>query len=148
MNRNLRISLVALIMLGTVIGVGYVRGAFAEVAVIVNKTNPATTVTKSALERYFLKKTTMWDTNIKIAPVDLPTTDPAREEFSRTILGRAPREVESHWISQSLVGGKSAPEVVSNSALVKKHVAADSGAIGYINASDLDDSVKQVEVVD
>jgi ABC-type phosphate transport system substrate-binding protein len=139
---------VVLIILGIVMAMGYVRGAFAEVAIVVNKANPATTVTKGALGRYFLKKTTMWDTDIKIAPVDLPATDPVREEFSRTILGRTPKGVESHWISQSLVGGKSAPEVVSNSALVKKHVAADSGAIGYINASDLDDSVKQVEVVD
>ncbi len=148
MNRKSRIGLVALIILETVAGLGFARGAFAEVAIVVNKTNPAATVTKGALERYFLKKTTTWDTDIKISPVDLPATDPVREEFSRTILGKTPRGVESHWISQSLLGGKSAPEVVNNSALVKKHVAADPGAIGYINVSDLDDSVKRVEVVD
>lgn len=148
MNRKSRISLAALIILGTVMGAGYARSAFAEVAVVVNKTNPATTVMKSALERYFLKKTTTWDTGIKIAPVDLPATDPVREEFSKTILGKTPREVESYWISQSLLGGKSAPEVVTNSALVKKHVAAEPGAIGYINSSDLDDSVKRVVVAD
>lgn len=148
MNRKSRISLVTLIILGTVMGPGYARSAFAEVVVVVNKANPATTVTKNVLERYFLKKTTTWDTGIKIAPVDLPATDPVREEFSKTILGRTPREVESHWISQSLLGGKSAPEVVTNSALVKKHVAAEPGAIGYINISDLDDSVKRVVVVD
>jgi len=147
-NRKSKISLAALIILGTVMAAGYARSAFAEVAVVVNKANPATTVTKGALGRYFLKKTTMWDTDIKIAPVDLPATDPVREEFSRTILGRTPRGVESHWISQSLLGGKSAPEVVNNSTLVKKYVAADPGAIGYINISDLDDSVKRVVVVD
>ena len=148
MDRTSRISLVVLIILGIVMAMGYVRGAFAEVAIVVNKANPATTVTKGALGRYFLKKTTMWDTDIKVAPVDLPATDPVREEFSRTILGSSPKGVESHWIAQSLLGGKPAPEVVNNSALVKKHVAADPGAIGYINISDLDDSVKRVEVVD
>ncbi len=148
MNRKSRISLVTLIILGTVMGAGYARSAFAEVVVVVNKANPAATVTKKVLERYFLKKTTTWDTGIKIVPIDLPATDPVREDFSKTILGRTPREVESHWISQSLLGGKSAPEVVTNSALVKKYVAADPGAIGYINISDLDDSVKRVEVVD
>ncbi len=148
MNRKSRIGLVTLIVFGAVMAMGYVRNAFAEVAIVVHKDNSVTTVTKSALGRYFLRKTTAWDTGIRIAPVDLPITDPVREEFSKTILGKNSREIESHWISQSLVGGKSAPEVVANSALVKKNVSADPGGIGYINVSDLDDSVKRVEVVE
>lgn len=148
MNRTLKIMLGTIIILGATVGTEYVRSAFAEVAVIVNKTNSVTTVKKSVLERYFFRKTTKWDSGVEVMPIDLRATDPARVEFSDSFLGRSPREVEVYWISQSLVGGKSAPEVVNNSMLVKKYVASDSGAIGYINITDLDDSVKQVAVVD
>lgn len=147
MNRKLRINLGILAILTTV-GAGYVHSSFADMVVVVNKTNPVTAVKKSVVGRYFLKKSTMWDFGIKVLPIDLPAAEPVREEFSKRILESSPREVESHWISESLLGGKSAPEIVNNAALVKKRVAAEPGGIGYIDSAELDDSVKKVEVVD
>ncbi len=147
MNRKLRIN-VGILAILTTVGAGYVHSSFADMVVVVNKTNPVTAVKKTVVGRYFLKKSTMWDFGIKVVPIDLPATEPVREEFSKRILASSPREVESHWISESLVGGKSAPEIVNNAALVKKRVAAEPGGIGYIDSAELDDSVKRVEVVD
>ena len=146
-DRKLKIMFGVLLILGAV-GSGYVHSALAEVVVVVNRTSPVTAVKKSVLKRYFFKKTTMWDYGEKVAPIDLPAGDPVREEFSKNILGISSRDVETYWISESLIGGKSAPEVVNNSHLVKARVAANPAAIGYLNISDLDDSVKRVEVVD
>lgn len=147
MNRTLRINVGILAILAAV-GAGYVHSSFADMVIVVNKTNPVTAVKKTVVGRYFLKKSTMWDFGIKVVPIDLPAAEPVREEFSKRILQSSPREVESHWISESLVGGKSAPEIVNNAALVKKRVAAEPGGIGYIDSAELDDSVKRVEVVD
>ncbi|MBI5415400.1 MAG: hypothetical protein HZA29_01145 [Candidatus Omnitrophica bacterium] len=120
---------------------------FTDVVVIVNKNNPVQTVKKSVLVRYFLKKTTSWDKGTRVVPIDLTVNDPVRQEFSEGILQKSPHEVEEYWIAESLTGGKSAPEIVSDFALVKKRVAADVGALGYVDKTQVDETVKVVEVV-
>ncbi|MBI5150184.1 MAG: hypothetical protein HZA28_05385 [Candidatus Omnitrophica bacterium] len=121
---------------------------FSDVVVIVNKDNPVQTVKKSALVRYFMKKTTRWDNGTRVVPVDLTVSDSVRQEFSEGILKKSPHEVEEYWIAESLTGGKSAPEIVTDSVLVKKRVAADAGALGYIDRTQADATVKIVEIVD
>lgn len=127
---------------------GHVSYPFANVVIVVNNSNPVTTVKKSALGRYFLKKTTAWESGTPVVPVDLPAVDPLREEFSGWILKMSPKNVEGHWITESLTGGKSAPEIVNSTALVKKRVASDPGGVGYIDSADVDGSVKVIEIVE
>ena len=56
--------------------------------------------------------------------------------------------MESHWISEAVIGGKAAPEIVGSTQLVIEKVAGDPGAIGYIDEADLDGSVKQVSIME
>jgi ABC-type phosphate transport system substrate-binding protein len=127
---------------------GGAASSFADVVVVVNKANSVTTVKKSVLGRYFLKKTTSWESGTPVVPVDLPATDPLREEFSGWILKMSPKNVEGHWITESLTGGKAAPEIVNSGTLVKKRVASEPGGVGYIDSAEVDGSVKVIEVVE
>ena len=121
---------------------------FTDVVIIVNRENPVKTVKKSVLARYFLKKTTRWDSGARVVPIDLTVSSPVRQEFSEGVLQKSPHEVEEYWIAESLTGGKLAPEIVSDPALVKKRVAADAGALGYVDKTQVDETVKVVEIAE
>ena len=121
---------------------------FTDVVIIVNRENPVKTVKKSVLARYFLKKTTRWDSGTRVVPIDLTVSNPVRQEFSEGGLQKSPHEVEEYWIAESLTGGKLAPEIVSDPALVKKRVAADAGALGYVDKTQVDETVKVVEIAE
>lgn len=137
-----------IVILGTILLFGHVPCAFANVVIIVNKNNPVKAVKRGTVASYFLKKSTSWDTGARVVPIDLTAKDPARQEFSEWILKKSAKSVEEHWIGESLTGGKSAPDIVGDATLAKKRVAAELGAIGYIDNTALDSSVKAVEVVE
>lgn len=117
-----------------------------DIVIIVNRGNPVQSIKKSLLRRYFLRKTTEWTDGTAIVPVDLPASDPIRERFSEWILKQTPARITGYWISQGVTGGKDAPDIVRSAAAVKNHVANHAGGIGYILRSDLDGSVKAIEV--
>ncbi len=121
---------------------------FTDVVIIVNRENPVKTMKKSVLARYFLKKTTRWDSGTRVVPIDLTVSNPVRKEFSEGVLQKSPHEVEEYWIAESLTGGKSAPEIVTDSDLVKKRVAAEAGALGYLDKTQVDETVKVVEIAE
>ena len=121
---------------------------FTDVVIIVNRENPVKTVKKSVLARHFLKKTTRWDSGTRVVPIDLTVSNPVRQEFSEGVLQKSPHEVEEYWIAESLTGGKAAPEIVSDSDFVKKRVAADAGALGYVDKTQVDETVKVVEIAE
>ena len=146
MNRKKKIGIIMLVM--GIILTEHVSYPLAKVVVVVNNANSAATVKRSTWARYFLKKSTSWESGAPVVPVDLKAADPAREEFSNWILNMSPQRVEAHWISETLTGGKLAPEIVNSAALVKKRVASEPGGIGYIDGAELDASVKAVEVVE
>jgi ABC-type phosphate transport system substrate-binding protein len=144
---NKKIRVIVIGILATIWFTARTSLGFTDVVVIANKNNPVQTLKKSVLVRYFLKKTTSWDNGTRVVPIDLTVSDPVRQEFSEGILQKSPHEVEEYWIAESLTGGKSAPEIVSDSALVKKRVAADAGALGYVDKAQVDETVKVVETV-
>ena len=146
MDKKIRVIVTGVLVIGWF--TARISLGFTDVVVIVNKENPAKTVKKSALARYFLKKSTRWDSGARVVPIDLTVSDPAREEFSAGILKKSPREVEEYWIAESLTGGKSAPEIVTDSSLVKKRVASDAGALGYVDKTQVDETVKIIEIVE
>ncbi len=147
MNRETIKHMVLPVLIGMIVMV-YAHRSFADVVVVVNPSNQAANLKKSVVARYFLKKSTTWDNGTQVVPIDLAVTDAAREEFSESMLSSSPKKVESHWISESLTGGKSAPEIVSSATLVKKRVASETGGIGYIDRVEVDSSVKVVDIID
>lgn len=127
---------------------GSLTEASAKVVVIVNKSNPKSGIEKSVLKRIYLGKQTKWDNGEKVSRFDLPKDNKKRQEFSTFFLEKSVQDMESHWISEAVIGGKAAPEIVGSTQLVIEKVAGDPGAIGYIDEADLDGSVKQVSIME
>lgn len=117
--------------------------------VVVNKSNPVTTLTKSELSRLFLKKTIVWQGGGEVQPVDLGEDSDARQAFSKQVLGKDISAVKGYW-QQLIFTGRGVPPIEKQSeAEVLAFVSANRNAIGYVSAAAmLGPDVKVVKITD
>lgn len=114
--------------------------------VIVNKANPVKVLKLAELRRIFMKQTRMWPHAESIVPVDWDATSPNREVFSRRVLARSVREMGDYWVQQSVTQGLAPPSTQRSARALLRFIAGVPGAIGYLPAADLDDTVSVVKV--
>ena len=109
-----------------------------EIAVIVNPKNPATRMFSEQAGQFFIGKSNQF------TPVEHNEGAALRAEFHQKVLGKEPAQVKAIWSKLVFTGKGQAPKEYASSAEVKKAVAADPSAIGYIEKSAVDDSVKMI----
>lgn len=110
--------------------------AMAEVVVVANPKAAEASMTKDQVAQFFLGKSTA------MTPIDQPESAPIRAEFYKKVTDKDAPQVKSLWSKLVFTGKATMPKEVSDSAAVKKAVAADPKAIGYIEKSAVDGSVK------
>lgn len=109
-----------------------------EIVVVVNPKNPATRMFSEQASQFFLGKSTMF------APLDQAEKSPIRAEFYQKISGKDISQVKAAWAKIVFTGKGVAPAEMHSTAEVKKAIVADINAIGYIEKSAVDDSVKVI----
>jgi len=117
-----------------------------EFVVVVNKENPIKSISLNDLRRIFMKQMRMWPHGESIVPVDWDATSEIRQEFSRRILGRSVREMAEYWVQQSIAQGLSPPSTQRSARAVLRFVASVPGAVSYVPAEAVDDTVKTIAV--
>ena len=110
--------------------------AMAEVVVVANPKAAEASMTKDQVAQFFLGKST------SMTPVDQPESAPIRAEFYKKVTDKDASPDKSLWSKLVFTGKATMPKEVPDSAAVKKAVAADPKAIGYIEKSAVDGSVK------
>jgi len=118
--------------------------AQAQVAVIVNPKNPAGEMTADQVSSIFLGKSNTLPGGATAAPADLPEGSPVRDKFYGSVTGKQAAQVKAAWSRLVFSGKATPPKELGNAADVKKFVAANPDAIGYIEKSAVDPSVKVV----
>ena len=93
--------------------------------------------------RIYLRKRRFWENGAPIVALHRELGTAARASFSRRVLRADPGQLRAYW-DQQYFAGIFPPEVLSSDAAVKRYVAADRDAIGYIEWSEVDDSVRVV----
>lgn len=81
-------------------------------------------------------------------PLDQPESAAVRAEFYKKATGKDLAQVKALWSRLTFTGKGQPPKEVADSAAVKKAVAADPKAIGYIEKSAVDGSVKVLAAVE
>jgi ABC-type phosphate transport system substrate-binding protein len=112
--------------------------AMAEVVVVVNAKAAESSMTKDQVAQFFLGKSSAY------TPVDQPDSAPIRAEFYKKVTDKEASQVKALWSKLVFTGKATMPKEAGDSAAVKKAVAADPKAIGYIEKSAVDASVKVV----
>ncbi|WP_440962679.1 hypothetical protein ACL58G_18080 [Massilia sp. GER05] len=131
MNHMIR-SFVLAAVLGTALP------AMAEVVVVVNPSAPQASMTRDEVAQYFLGKSTA------LAPVDQPESAPIRAEFYKKVADKDMSQVKALWSKLVFTGKATMPKEVGGSADVRRAVAANPKAIGYMEKSAVDATVKVI----
>ena len=116
-----------------------------EVVLVVNPENPVASVTPREVKNIFLGKKNSWDDGSYVLPV-LQKDENLTVAFTMTMLKRSVQQFKLYWRKQ-VFSGKRAPLIqVEDSVQVKAMIASRAGGIGYILASEIDSSVRRLEV--
>ena len=122
--------------------------ASAQVAVIVNPKSPIASMTPEQVTAIFLGKSNTLPSGGTAAPVDLPESSSVHDQFYSKGTGRSSAQVKATWARLTFSGKASPPKELSTAADVKKYVAGNPDAIGYIEKSAVDSTVKAVLTIE
>ena len=119
------------------------NGALADVAVIVNPNN-SDALDKDSISRIFLNKAKAFPSGIKAEPVALDEGQSATDEFNSKVLNKTAAQLTAFWSKLVFTGKGQPPKALASDAEVISAVAANPGAIGYVDAAAVNDSVRVV----
>jgi hypothetical protein len=121
-----------------VLGIGQVRAD--ELVVIVN--SAAAGMSKEQIADVYLGRSN------DLTPIDQAASSPIYVEFYKKATGRDLAQVKAIWSRIIFTGRGLPPKQMVDSAAVKKAVAANPKAIGYIEKSAVDASIKVALTLD
>jgi ABC-type phosphate transport system substrate-binding protein len=122
--------------------------SFAQVAVVVSPKSPVASLTADQISNIFMGKNNTLPTGSAALPADLPETSAVRDQFYSKVAGRSGAQVKAAWSRLVFSGKATPPKELPSAADVKKFVAANPDAIGYIEKSAVDGSVKVLLTVE
>ena len=117
---------------------------FAEVVVVVSTKNAVGSLTADQVGDVFLGKITSLPGGASATPVDQAEGSALRDDFYNKVTGKSAAQMKAYWSKIIFTGKGQPPKEVADNAAVKKLVADSPSAIGYIDKSALDSSVKAV----
>lgn len=125
--------------LAMVVGAFISSQAIAEVVVIVNPAN-GSSLDASTLKRIFLGKTDSFPGGSKLLLGELDKG--AERKSLADFVGKSESKLKAHWSKLVFTGKAQAPKKFQSGDELKKWVAANKNAIGFVDSSIVDDSVK------
>lgn len=135
--------------LGIILGLGLAlaRGAVGTAAepslVVIVHPNRTVALAIGDVRHIYLGRHRFWDDGSAIVALNLPAGTALRERFSQRVLRGDSAELTAYW-NERYFHGVFPPAVLSSSDAVKRYVASEPGAIGYIEATEVDSSVRVV----
>lgn len=118
-----------------------------EIAVIVNKNSPQSTMSARDLRSVLLGETEKWPDGRAVLTALPPFQRPETIAALKTICGMSPADFKRYFMQLSFQGkAVTLPRVLPSPAAVKAFVAATPGAVGIIPASSVDASVDSLSI--
>jgi hypothetical protein len=109
-------------------------------AVVVARNFPEKIISARDLMLVYKRKLMFWSGGARIHPVNLPSDQAARKQFSFAVLKSLPEAQAAYW-NDMYYHGISPPHVEFSAEAVLRFVADTQGAIGYVQACAVDDRV-------
>jgi len=113
-----------------------------ELVVIVHPTRDVS-LGIDQLAQIYLKQRGRWPGGDPIVPVNRESTSAVRSQFASAVLGQTPQQLAVYW-NRQYFHGVQPPATLASDEAVKRFVASEPRAIGYIRAQVLDASVRIV----
>jgi len=119
-------------------------GAHAEVVVIVSAKSTITSLTPEQTARIFLGKVNNFPDDGDAIPIDQAEGSPIREEFYSKVVRKNSTQLAAYWAKIIFTGDGRPPQILESNVAVRKAVASNPNAIGYIEKSAVNKSVRVV----
>jgi ABC-type phosphate transport system substrate-binding protein len=114
----------------------------ADVVTVVSARSPITALSKAQVADIFLGKSNRFPDGAQATPIDQPESSSLREEFYDKVTGKSLAQLKAYWSKIIFTGRGRPPKTASGSAEVKKLLAENVLAIGYIEDTQVDPSVR------
>jgi ABC-type phosphate transport system substrate-binding protein len=116
-------------------------------AIIVDRNNPASNISMAELREIFLGDRHWWAHDRRITPIAMEPGTAERQTVLKKVYKMDERDLGHYFFFEIYRGAPvTPPTALQNAALVRKFVASNPGAIGYLRASDVDGSVKVLRI--
>jgi ABC-type phosphate transport system substrate-binding protein len=126
----------------TIMAIGGATPVSAQVSIIVAK-GSVHKASREEAKDIFAGANVTWASGTRVQVVDQSDTETGKA-FYDTFVGKSANQVRLQWTKLVLSGQAVAPKKVAGDEAVRKAVAEDPNAIGYIQSSALDGSVKEL----
>lgn len=119
--------------------------ACADVVIIVSAKSPVQRLSAEQTARIFLGKVSAFPEGGNATPVDQPEGSSVRDEFYAKVTKKNSSQLTAYWAKVIFTGGDSCPpKLLEGNMAVRRAVAGNTGLIGYVDRSVLDNSVRVV----
>lgn len=113
----------------------------AEIAVIVNPASGVQSMTREEVSHIFLGRLKQLPSGEAARACD---NEHLRELFYRSLVGKGLAEINAYWARLKFSGRTQPPQLLQGGHDVLEYVAREPGAIGYVEASQVDKRVRTV----
>ena len=115
--------------------------------VVVNPSNPVSSMSRDEVSRIFLKKSTKFSDGRSVSPMDLPVSSAIRESFSKDVHGKPASAVDAFW-QQQIFSGRDIPPAQKSESAALSFVRSNENGIAYVPAGADTEGVKVITVAD
>lgn len=123
-------------------------GVNAQIAVVSSSKSSVVSLTKDQAAAIYLGKTSAWPDGKLVKLLDQPESAALNEQFYSKLTGKSQAQVKAVWARLVFSGKATQPQQAPSTAEMKQLVNSNSDAIGYIEKSAVDASVKVLMVLE
>lgn len=118
--------------------------AHAEVVVVVSSKSSIASLTTEQTAKIFLGKVVTFPNEQAAFPIDQPEGSAIRDEFYSKVAHKNSSQLTAYWAKIIFTGEGRPPQLISGDVAVRKAIAGNPNAIGYIDKSAVNRSVRVV----
>jgi ABC-type phosphate transport system substrate-binding protein len=118
--------------------------AWADVVVVVSARSSVTRLNADHIAKIFLGKINTYPSGGNAVPLDQPEGSVARDEFYLKVANKSAAQLTAYWAKVIFTGDGYPPRLLEGNSAVKRAVAGNPNAIGYIEKSVVDSSVRVI----
>ena len=122
----------------------FVARAHADVVVVVSAKSSVKSLTSEQTARIFLGKVVTFPNGQTAFPIDQPEGSAIRDEFYSKVAHKNPSQLTAYWAKVIFTGDGHPPKLLADNLAVRKAIASNPNAIGYIDKSAVNRSVRVV----
>jgi ABC-type phosphate transport system substrate-binding protein len=115
-----------------------------NVVVVVSFKSSVKSLTAEQTTKIFLGKVVTFPNGEAAVPLDQPEGSAIRDEFYSKVVHKNPSQLTAYWAKVIFTGDGRPPSMLADSAAIRKAVSHNPNAIGYIEKSAVNRSVRVV----